>query len=65
VSPGDCYFVPWNKALGFLEKLQTEDQDTLQESVLTILSNYDPDSEFLALVQKGNTLSVELYSSVK
>jgi hypothetical protein len=36
--------------------------DQFSERLADTLANYDPDSEFLAVYQNGDSVSVELYS---
>ena len=60
----DCNFLPWNEVFTFLQALNVrENPDTFAEKLTESLANYDPNKEFLAVCQKGDTISVELYSS--
>lgn len=58
----DCHFLQWKDVLVFLDNLETSDGDEFADRLLTTLSNYDPDTEFLAVRQDRDTVSVELYT---
>jgi hypothetical protein len=59
----DCYFLAWSEVLQFLNTLPDAAEDVFSEKLTDILCNYDPENEFLAVYQKGKTISVELYTS--
>jgi len=42
--------------------LPEKDSKTFSEKLIETLSNYDPDTEFLAVQQNEKSISVELYS---
>jgi hypothetical protein len=41
----------------------TKGEDTFFERLTVTLANYNPDKEYLAVHQKGDTVSVELYTA--
>jgi len=60
-----CNFLNWKQVFDFLGTLPTKKTtDTFAEKLADSLANYDPDSEFLAVQQDGDTVSVELYSQI-
>ena len=64
-SSGGCRFLPWNEVCQFIESLNHNGaSDGFQENLLNSLANYDPECEYLAVHQHGDSVSVELYSQV-
>jgi hypothetical protein len=60
-----CNFLTWAEVFQFVRSLPGEGKDDHFADKLTdSLANYNPDSEFLAVHQKGNSVSVELYSDI-
>jgi len=58
-----CNFLNWKEVFAFLNSFPPEDEkDSFSDKLVTTLSNYNPDNEFLAVHQKGTSVSVELYS---
>ena len=58
-----CNFLVWSDVFKFLDSLPTEaGKESFSEKLAETLANYDPDNEFLAVQQSGNSVSVELYS---
>lgn len=57
-------FLTWMEVLQFLDSLPSDNDkvDPFSEKLAGILANYDPDSEFLAVQQCGDAVSVELYT---
>jgi len=50
----------------FIEALPAKEKvDDFTEKLADSLANYDPDSEFLAVQQNGDSISVELYAESK
>jgi len=59
-----CNFLPWNDVFTFIKALKTKDEmspDPFIDKLTESLANYNPDHEFLAVRQEGDTISVELY----
>ena len=62
----DCQFLMWYKVFEFIDLLgEKKNTDDFSEKLADSLANYDPDSEFLAVQQAGDTVSVELYSQAQ
>lgn len=57
-----CNFLTWKEVFQFMESLPVGPEDAFSEKLTDTLANYDPDKEFLAVQQKGDSVSVELYS---
>lgn len=59
----DCNFLTWRQVFEFFDNLPNKvDEDEFTESLTASMANYDPNHQFLAVHQKGTTVSVELYS---
>jgi len=62
----DCTFLKWDEVFQFIEALPAKEKvDDFTEKLADSLANYDPDSEFLAVQQNGDSISVELYAESK
>jgi len=62
----NCNFLSWKEVFTFVQSLPTSDKlDPFADKLTESLANYDPDSEFLAVQQNGESVSVELYSQTK
>ena len=58
-----CNFLTWRQVFEFFDNLPNKaDEDDFTESLTESMANYDPNYQFLAVQQKGTTVSVELYS---
>lgn len=57
-----CNFLSWREVFKFIDSLPTGAGDAFSEKLTDTLANYNPDHEFLAVQQKGDSVSVELYS---
>ena len=44
---------------------ESAQEDRFSDKLAETLANYDPDNEFLAVQQNGDSVSVELYSQAK
>lgn len=64
-SHSECRFLVWTEVLSFLKKLPKNLDPDIEETLLSAMSNYDPDSQFLAIRQKKESISIELYSPVE
>jgi hypothetical protein len=54
----------WAEVFKFADTLaKREEIDPFANRLTETLANYDPDKEFLAVHQEGDSVSVELYSS--
>ena len=61
-----CNFLPWSEVFYFLKELPNYGTiDTFSEKLAESLANYNPDCEFLAVQQDGDTVSVELYAQAQ
>ena len=61
-----CNFLSWREVFQFLGELPSRGTtDTFSEKLADTLANYNPDFEFLAVQQDGDTVSVELYSQMR
>ena len=63
-SGSDCRFLPWEEVLSFTEMLPKHSDPEFSEKLIGVMANYDPDKEFIVLHQKGDTISIELYSAL-
>ena len=58
-----CNFLSWKEVLKFIDTLPARiGKDPFSDRLASTLANYDPNSEFLAVQQSGDSVSVELYS---
>lgn len=60
-----CNFLPWNDVFTFIKTIETREtsgSDSFVDKLTESLANYNPDKEFLAVRQKGDIISVELYA---
>jgi hypothetical protein len=58
-----CTFLPWQEVFKFLDNLPSNYiEHPFSEKLADMLANYDPEDEFLAVRQEGNSVAVELYS---
>jgi hypothetical protein len=58
-----CNFLSWSEVFKFIDSLPPKDgEDPFSDKLAESLSNYDPDTEFLAVQQSGTSVSVELYT---
>ena len=61
-----CNFLSWKEVFKFVDSLPVkEGEDPFAERLAESLANYNPDTEFLAVQQNGDSVSVELYSQAK
>ena len=61
-----CNFLSWKEVFCFIDSLPPRNQkDDFAEKLAETLANYNPDKEFLAVQQSGDSVSVELYSLPK
>jgi hypothetical protein len=61
-----CSFLTWKQVFQFIDTLpKRNSDDSFSEKLAETLANYDPDEEFLAVQQNGDSVSVELYSQSK
>ena len=59
-----CNFLDWKEVLDFLKVVPDIGKDQkFSERLLEALSNYEPDTQFLAVQQGEGTVSVELYTN--
>jgi hypothetical protein len=57
-----CNFLHWDKVLQFLKDFpERPSPDTFKDSLTEILANYDPRYQFLAVHQRTDTVTIELY----
>jgi hypothetical protein len=61
-----CNFLSWSEVYKFVAALpKKEKSDSFASRLEETLANYNPDCEFLAVQQNGDSVSVELYSQAK
>ena len=59
-----CNFLDWRGVINFTKEVPDLGGDQkFADRLLDTLSNYDPDTQFLAVQQNGGTVSVELYTN--
>ena len=57
-----CNFLNWKDVFAFLNTFSKKGvDDDFSERLAEALANYNPDKEYLAVHQKGTSVSVELY----
>lgn len=59
---GGCRFLPWLEVIKFINDLPLEATPEFPEKLLSILANYDPDSQFLAVGEIEGKTFIELYA---
>jgi hypothetical protein len=58
----NCNFLNWKEVYVFIDALPArEGTDPFTDRLEETLANYNPDTELLAVQQKGDAVSVELY----
>ncbi len=61
-----CTFLNWREVFKFVDTLpKKETTDPFTDKLAESLANYNPDCEFLAVQQNGESVSVELYSQAQ
>ena len=61
----NCHFLSWREVFQFIDTLcESKGSTQFSEKLADSLANYDPDNEFLAVQQNGDSVSVELYSQI-
>jgi hypothetical protein len=61
-----CNFLSWREVFTFVDSLpKREGKDPFADRLTESLANYNPDNEFLAVQQNGDSVSVELYSQAQ
>ena len=62
----NCNFLDGKEVFQFVDALPAlETTDGFTEKLTESLANYNPDTEFLAVHQNGDAVSVELYAEAK
>jgi hypothetical protein len=62
----NCNFLSWKEVIVFIDSLpQKPQKERFAEKLAETLANYNPDDEFLAVQQNGNSVSVEVYSNAQ
>jgi hypothetical protein len=62
----NCNFLTWSEVFKFVDALPSKGKsDGFTDRLTTTLANYNPDTEFLAVQQNGDSVSVELYSQAQ
>jgi hypothetical protein len=65
-SSENVNFLNWKEVFKFVDSLPTKSgEDPFADRLTESLANYDPDTEFLAVQQNGDSVSVELYSQAR
>jgi hypothetical protein len=65
ISEAGCIFYFWEQVLGIMQEISTDDNNEFRESLVSVLSNYNPNTEFLVLDLRENKVLIELYSLQK
>ena len=61
-----CNFLSWKEVFKFVDSLPTKPgTDPFADKLTESLAHYNPDTEFLAVQQNGDSVSVELYSQAR
>lgn len=60
-----CNFLNWKEVFQCMDALPSEKGTSFMERLTETLANYNPDNEFLAVQQNGDSVSVELYSQAR
>lgn len=58
----ECHFLTWDKVVAFINSLPESSDPAFGDKLLESVANYNPDREFLAVRQNGDTVSIELYA---
>jgi len=58
----ECKFLTWQEIVSFISRLPEDSNPELAEKLLDTLSNYDPDTEFLAFCKDHDSLKIELFT---
>lgn len=61
-SKEECRFLSWDEVISFVNRLPKGSDPEFSDKLLSTLSNYHPDREFLAIQQLDNTVSIELFA---
>jgi hypothetical protein len=62
----NCTFLNWRQVFQFIDEIPNDNGTCkFTEKLADTLANYNPDTEFLAVQQSGEQVSVELYSQAK
>lgn len=61
-----CHFLTWSQVFEFIRAVTKEqsNESLFSERLADTLANYNPDTEFLAVQQNEESISVELYSQL-
>lgn len=65
ISEGGSIFYFWEQVFSILQEIPTDDDNGFRESLVSVMSNYNPNSEFLVLDLRENKVLIELYSLQK
>lgn len=57
-----CKFLLWSEVVQFVNKLPNKTSSDFPDKLLSILANYDPDDQFLALSELNGETFIELYA---
>jgi hypothetical protein len=62
----NCNFLGWTEVFQFVDLFPNlESTDEFADKLTESLANYNPDDQFLAVQQNGDSISVELYSQLQ
>lgn len=61
-TEAECRFLTWEEVIAFLNRLPEQSDPEFSDKLLDTLANYDPDTQFLAMSQVGESVSIELYA---
>jgi hypothetical protein len=61
-GPDGCKFLTWGEVVRLVNNLPENFSTEFEDKLMGLLSNYDPDYQFLALKRGGEgSISIELY----
>lgn len=60
--PAGCRFLPWSEVVQFVNDLPQNLTPEFPEKLLSILANYDPETQFLAVGEVDGKTFIELYA---
>lgn len=66
-TPNECNFLPWDQVIAMIKRFSgSKDYLEFEERLITLIANYDPDTEFIALCQSsGDKTAIETYAKVQ
>lgn len=59
---GGCRFLPWDEVVQFIDNLPSDVPTEFHDKLLSILSNYNPETHFLVVGGLEGKTTIELYA---